>query len=160
MNNRARILIIDDEEIVRLSHFRSLAKAGYKADSARNGDEAIRLMRRRAFDIVFLDLRMPGMDGIAVLRAIKRQWPDTEVVIITGFPAVATAKEAVRLGAFHYLVKPVGPDEVVRVANEALTHKGWALRTERPARTVPLGLVGHVDLHNFPVPISRQGGKS
>ncbi|HMB59585.1 MAG TPA: response regulator [Xanthomonadales bacterium] len=160
MKNRARILIIDDEEVVRLSHFRSLVRAGYKADSARNGNEALCLMEQKAFDIVFLDLRMPGMDGIAVLKAIKRQWPDTEVVIITGFPTIATAKEAVRLGAYHYLVKPVGPDDVVRVANKALTHKGWAIRTERPADPVPLGLLGHAGLHDFPVPISRQGGRS
>ena len=70
-----------------------------------------------------MDLRMPGMDGLAALKAIKEKWPATEVVIITGYPSVVTAREAVRLGAFDYLAKPVDPDKVLAVANEAMAQR-------------------------------------
>jgi len=134
MKHKANILIVDDEEVVRLSLLRSLVRANYKAELARDGLEAIGLMEQQSFDIVFLDLLMPELDGISVLRTIKKRWPDSEVVIITGYPDIETAKEAVRLGAFHYLVKPVGHDDLVKAAGEAITHKNWALRLESPAR--------------------------
>ena len=85
-------------------------------------------MECHRFDIVFLDIRMPDMDGITVLKTIKQRWPECEVIIITGFPTIDTAKEAVTLGAYNYLVKPVSPGDVVGAAKEALRHKHWALR--------------------------------
>jgi DNA-binding NtrC family response regulator len=88
-------------------------------------------MERGAFDLVLLDLRMPGMDGLSVLKALKRNWPESEVVVITGFPSVASAKQAVQLGAFDYLAKPVGPEEVIGAARNALTHKQWTLKQAR-----------------------------
>jgi len=86
-----------------------------------------------------LDLRMPGMDGMAVLKMIKQKWPETEVVIITGYPTVETAKEAVRLGAYDYLAKPVGPDDVINVANGAMTQKKWALHKDRTGQDEGIG---------------------
>jgi two-component system response regulator HydG len=90
-------------------------------------------MRHKPFDVVLLDLRMPGMDGVAVLGTIKQQWPETEVIVITGYPALETAKQAIKLGAYDYLAKPVGPDEVVSAANGAIAHKRWALRSVEAA---------------------------
>ena len=72
--------------------------------------------------------RMPGQDGLSVLRTIKQKWPESEVVIITGYPTVDSAKEAVRLGAYDYVAKPVGPQDVINVADGAMTRKQWALR--------------------------------
>jgi len=71
---------------------------------------------------------MPGQDGLSVLRTIKQKWPESEVVIITGYPTVDSAKEAVRLGAYDYVAKPVGPQDVINVADGAMTRKQWALR--------------------------------
>lgn len=160
MKDQARILIADDENVVRLSYLKSLVGAGYKATAVNGGSQTLRLMEQQAFDVVFLDLRMPDLDGLFVLRAIKRHWPDSEVIIITGYPAIATAKEAVMLGAFHYLVKPVGPDEVVGAAKAALIHKGWALRTERSAdRGVPF-TERRAYLREYPATSARQGGTS
>jgi DNA-binding NtrC family response regulator len=84
-------------------------------------------MERRPFDVVLLDLRLPGLDGMEVLKTIKSRWPDSEVVVITGYPSIESAKEAVRLGAQNYIAKPVGPDDLIRAANEAWTQKRWAL---------------------------------
>ena len=112
MKYKANILIVDDAEVVRLSYLRSLAEANFNVEAARDGKEALSIMELQSFDVVFLDLRMPGPDGISVLREMKRMWPESEVVIITGFPTIKTAKEAVQLGAYNYLVKPVAPHDV------------------------------------------------
>ncbi len=131
MDEKTKILVVDDEEVVRLSHIRTLTSIHCNVEVVKNGNEALRVMQQRPADVVLLDLRMPGMDGMAVLKAIKQSWPETEVVIITGYPNVETAKEAVRLGAYDYLAKPVGPDEVINVANGAMTQKKWALHKDR-----------------------------
>ncbi len=131
MDTKSKILVVDDDEVVRLSHRRSLASAHCNVETAWNGTEALQAMEQRSFDVVLLDLRMPGMDGMTVLKTIKEKWPDCEVVVITGYPTLETAKEAVRLGAYGYLAKPVGPDEVINAANDAMQQKKWALRRER-----------------------------
>jgi DNA-binding NtrC family response regulator len=77
---------------------------------------------------------------MTVLKAIKQRWPETEVVIITGYPSIETAKEAVRLGAYDYLAKPVGPDDVVSVANGAITQKRWALHRDRTQSDAGIGM--------------------
>jgi DNA-binding NtrC family response regulator len=130
MNDKASILIVDDEEVVRHSHLRSLAGTGCHAQAAEDGQQAIRVMEQHPFDVVLLDLRMPGLDGMDVLKIIKERWPDSEVVVITGYPTIESAKEAVRLGAQNYITKPVGPDDVIKAAHEAMTQKCWALRSD------------------------------
>jgi len=131
MNDKANILIVDDEEVVRLSQLRTLAQADCNAEAAWNGTEALRAMEQHPYDVILLDLRMPGLDGMSVLRTIKERWPESEVVIITGYPTIESAKEAVRLGAYTYLAKPVSPDDVVKVANGAVMKKRWGLQTDR-----------------------------
>ena len=131
MEEKTKVLVVDDEEVVRLSHIRTLASIHCDVEVVKNGSEALDVMARRPADVVLLDLRMPGMDGMAVLKAIKQSWPETEVVVITGYPTIETAKEAVRLGAFDYLAKPVGPDDVINVANGALMQKRWALHRDQ-----------------------------
>lgn len=127
MNRKPEILIVDDEEVVRRSFSRILLGAQCNAAVARSGEEALQAMARHAYDVVLLDLRMPGTDGIAVLRAIKENWPESEVVVVTGYPSIETAKESVRLGAYDYLAKPLGPEEIINAAQAAVTRKRWAL---------------------------------
>jgi DNA-binding NtrC family response regulator len=129
MSNKSSVLIVDDEEIVRRAHLRSLESSGCNARVAGDGETAIREMESNPADVILLDLRMPGLDGMDVLKTIKQRWPDSEVVVITGYPTIESAKEAVRMGACNYIAKPVGPDEVVKAANEAMTQKRWALRS-------------------------------
>ena len=128
MSDTNRILIVDDDEVVRRAYLRSLQSVSCEVAAASDGEEALQTMERNPFDVVLLDLRMPGQDGLSVLRTIKQKWPESEVVIITGYPTVASAKEAVRLGANDYVAKPVGPQEVINVADSARRRKQWALR--------------------------------
>ena len=139
MSEKTKVLVVDDEEIVRLSHIRTLASAHCSVEVVPNGNEALLAMEQRQADVVLLDLRMPGMDGMSVLKALKQKWPETEVVIITGYPTIETAKEAVRLGAYDYLTKPVGPDDVINVANGAMTQKKWALHNDRAQQNQGIG---------------------
>ena len=127
MNAKTRILVVDDEEVVRLSYLRALAGAHCEVEAVLNGVDALREMARHPFDVVLLDLRLPGPDGMSVLRALKDRWPESEVVVITGYPAIETAKEAIRLGAYDYLAKPVDADDVIRAASGAMQQKTWAL---------------------------------
>lgn len=130
MNEMTKVLIVDDEEVVRLSHLRSLQSANCNAKVAEDGLKAIQVMEEQAFDVILLDIRMPNLDGMEVLKTIKQRWPESEVVVITGYPTIESAKEAVRLGAHNYIAKPVGPDEVIKAANDAMNQKRWSLHSE------------------------------
>ena len=131
METKTRILVVDDDEAVRVSFLRSLTSDYRKVETAWNGTDAMRAMERDPFDVVLLDLRMQGADGMTVLKTIKLKWPDSEVVIVTGYPTLETAKEAVRLGAYDYLAKPLDPDDVVNAADCAIQHKKRALHKDR-----------------------------
>lgn len=130
MNAKARILVVDDEEVVRRSFARILDGMDCDAQAAADGAQALQAMEQRPFDVVLLDLRLPGAHGLDVLKAIKQRWPASEVVVITGYPTVESAKEALQLGACNYLAKPAAPDEVMDAARGAMRRKKWALRAE------------------------------
>jgi two-component system response regulator AtoC len=138
MNPTTKILVVDDEEVVRLSYLRALAGESCKVELVKNGSDALQMMGQRPFDVVLLDQRMPGMDGMSVLKTIKEKWPESEVIMITGYPAVESAKEAVTLGAYDYLAKPIAPDDVINAANGAMMHKRWMLRCDQQAQRVAI----------------------
>ena len=139
MTQKNKILIVDDDETVRWSYLRSLQSTSCQVAAARDGEEALQTMERNPADVVLLDMRMPGQDGLSVLRTLKQKWPDSEVVIITGYPTVDNAKQAVQLGAYDYLAKPVGPQDVINITDGALTRKQWALRRVTDAANVAGG---------------------
>ena len=137
MNAQTKILIVDDEEVVRLSYTRILAGPNCKVQAVWSWSQVDQVMREEPFDVVLLDLRMPDMDGITVLKALKQPWPESEVIIITGYPTLETAKQAVSLGAYDYLTKPVNPEQVIHASNAAWLHKRWALhRDAGPANDI------------------------
>ncbi len=116
--SKGKILVIDDEDIVRISCSRCLVPEGYELKMARNGPEGLKMLEEEAFDLVLTDLKMPHMDGIEVLDNIKKRWPKTDVVIVTGYQTVETAVKAIKLGAFDYIEKPFTPDSLIAtVAN-------------------------------------------
>jgi len=122
-----RILVVDDEMIVCESCKRILEDEGYEVEIALSGKEAFEKMRERPFDIVITDLKMPGIDGMEVLRTIRKEYPQTIVIMITGFSTVETAVEAMKLGAFDYIPKPFTPDEVLVVVGKAVEQKSLLL---------------------------------
>jgi DNA-binding NtrC family response regulator len=115
------ILVIDDEEIVRISCERSLDAEGFEVKTAGSGREGIALLEQESFALVLLDIKMPDMDGIEVLNKIKSTWPETKVIMITGYSSVDTAVKTLRLGALNYLEKPFTPDSLIAMIKEALS---------------------------------------
>jgi DNA-binding NtrC family response regulator len=122
-----RILVVDDEMIVCESCKRILEEEGYEVETALSGKEAFEKMRANPFDIVITDLKMPGIDGMEVLRAFRSEYPDSIIIMITGFSTVETAVEAMKLGAFDYIPKPFTPDEVTIVVKKAIEKKSLML---------------------------------
>ncbi|NLY40380.1 MAG: sigma-54-dependent Fis family transcriptional regulator, partial [Desulfovibrionales bacterium] len=116
----ARLLVVDDEHISRDNLALVLARQGYATVTAGSGEEALALLNSTEFDLVLTDLMMPGMDGLALVKAVKERQPDTEVVVITGYPTVDTAVQAMRAGAYDYLSKPYHLDEARIIVHKAL----------------------------------------
>lgn len=117
---RTRVLVIDDERAVRRAQARVLASIVDEVIEAADGREAIELVASSAFDAVVSDVSMPGMDGLALLRRIREHDLDVPVVLVTGQPDVASAVQAVGLGAFNYLMKPVEPAALRDVVKRAI----------------------------------------
>jgi len=121
--SKGRILVVDDEDIVRTSCSRTLSPEGYELRLAKNGVEGLKMASEERFDLVLTDLKMPDMDGIEVLRIIKEKWPETAVIIVTGYQTVDTAVKAIKLGAYDYIEKPFTPDALISAVAEAMANR-------------------------------------
>jgi excisionase family DNA binding protein len=117
---RARILVVDDEETVRELLSKTLALAEYEVDVATEGRTAIDRMRIIPYDLLITDLRMPGVDGLTVIREARRLKADIPVIIVTGYSTEASAIEAINLGVQGYLTKPFRVPRVLAAAAKAL----------------------------------------
>jgi DNA-binding NtrC family response regulator len=102
----SKILLVDDEEVFTNNMSKLLANRGYRVTAVNSGDAAIQAMEKEDFDVVVLDLKMPGMDGITTLKEIKKLGLFTETLILTGHGSIDTALKAIKLGAYDYLTKP------------------------------------------------------
>ena len=107
-----KVLVIDDERVVCNSCGRALRQEGYKVSVATDGQAAIEKVSHETFDVIIVDLKMPGLCGMDVLRTVRRKMPEARVVVITGFSSVASEIEARQLGASDYLPKPFTPKEL------------------------------------------------
>ena len=136
-----RVLVIDDDLVMLESCRRILERIGCAVDTEPDGVAGRDRVLRGAYDLVILDMRMPRIDGLEVLAALGEHRSDLEVIIITGYATVATAVQAVRLGAFDYLPKPFTPDELRARAQAALDHLA-ARRTPCPATRHESTMVG------------------
>ncbi len=118
-----KILVIDDEKSLRFTFESFLAGEGYATATATNHDEALALLDQEDFDVIFSDILLGGKTGIDLLRVLKERQRSCPVIMVTGFPNLQTATEAVRLGAFDYLAKPVLKKDLLQVARSALKYK-------------------------------------
>jgi len=116
---KMRMMLVDDEERFLSTTKKLLVKKGYEVVTAASGSEALEKIRGQKIHVVVLDVKMPGMDGNATLREIKRQFPLTEVIMLTGHATMESAIDGLKLGAIDYLMKPADIDEVIQKAEEA-----------------------------------------
>ncbi len=127
-----RVLVVDDEDGLRAFLAEALTTAGHDVTTAASGDEALRRLAGQAFELVITDLRMPGTDGMAVLRRVRAEQPETEVIVLTAHGTIETAVEAMKLGAFDYLQKPLGsPAELRLVVARALERRQLVAARDR-----------------------------
>jgi DNA-binding response OmpR family regulator len=140
MEVQARILVVDDELPVCRSVSAALGQKNL-VDTALSAEEAIRKGRDTVYDIVITDLMMPGLSGMDLLKQVAGTSPDTKVIMITGYPSIKSAVEAIRLGAFDYVPKPFTPGELRSVVARALEskryHKGLSGGPTASAVSVP-----------------------
>ncbi len=117
---RPRVLVVDDEASIRDLLTKTLALAEYDVETATDGPTALGLVRASEYDLMIADLSMPGMDGLTLIRQVKRVRSELPVIIITGFSTESSAIEAVNLGVASYLLKPFGGPDVLAAARKAL----------------------------------------
>ena len=126
VKDQKRILVVDDEENARIGLSRLLAKEGFVVDSVANGFEALNYLQQQEVNLVVTDINMPEMNGIAFLRELNKSFPNTNVIMVTAYGGVESYIEAMNLGAFEYVNKPVKIEELKsilkKIFKEPLTH--------------------------------------
>ncbi|ABA89258.1 response regulator, putative [Syntrophotalea carbinolica DSM 2380] len=123
MQNREKILVVDDEENARIALRAILQNEGYQVDSVANGFEALEFLRMHKVNVVISDLKMPEMNGLSFLRELNRRYPSTRVIMVTAYGGVESYLEAIQLGAFEYIHKPVKVDELKFIMHKMLTEE-------------------------------------
>ncbi|MDA8325161.1 MAG: response regulator [Nitrospiraceae bacterium] len=128
MAERKKILVVDDDPVIGLSCKRILGAEGYAVGTVTRGADALKRLSSEEFDLLISDIRLPDIGGIEVLGQARVIQPRTDVVMITGYPTLEDAKEAIRLGAFEFLEKPFTPEFMRNIAAKVFDKRGWILR--------------------------------
>lgn len=118
--NAKNVLVIDDDAVVGRSFNRVLTDKGYNVVTALTGEEGLKDMEEHEYDVIFTDIRMPGMDGLEVAERIKARYPDTPVIVITGYGTVENESRATELGVSGFVRKPLTPETIENVTRDAL----------------------------------------
>ncbi len=147
MSSQAHILVIDDEESMRDSCQQTLSRTANKVEVAPDGAAGLAMLAKESFDLVILDLKMPGMSGMEVLAKIRQEYPQVVVIVITGYATIESAVEAIKGGAYDFLPKPFTPDALRAIVARALDRRALALenillRDELKATFGPDAIVG------------------
>lgn len=125
---KGKILVVDDEETTRRSLADILRLEGMQVKTAACGEAAVEALQQETFDLILLDLKMPGMDGLDVLRIANKLVPETQVILLTAHGSLESAIAALRLGAHDYLLKPASPTQIIRSVNSGLSRRAEQLR--------------------------------
>lgn len=141
---KARILVVDDETVVRKGICRALAGRGMEPVPASSGREALDHLEKAPFELALLDIRMPDMDGITLLKVMRSRFPETRVIMITGYPTIETAVQCVKLGALDYLVKPFRLDDLEAALKKAPALHAGASSTSTAPKGLPVDGQGHL----------------
>ena len=144
----ARLLIVDDDSLIVDSLSEFLRMEGYLVDTAPDGAQAIEMLATTRYNLVLTDVNMPRTNGLELLRTIKNQYPDVVVLVITGYGTIENAVEAVKMGAFEYLTKPIIDDEIRVTIQKALKQQvllseNYLLRQQLGLRYGLDNIVGH-----------------
>lgn len=147
MNKKERIMIVDDEKIVRESLYHWFSDEGYDVDTAESAENALKKFDKDKFDLVLLDMKMPGMSGLDLLPKLKQIDEDCFVILITAYASVPSAIQALKEGAFDYITKPVDPEELNHIVKNAIQQKklkteNEALKTKIEELIMPDNLIG------------------
>ncbi|PIR00528.1 MAG: sigma-54-dependent Fis family transcriptional regulator [Nitrospinae bacterium CG11_big_fil_rev_8_21_14_0_20_45_15] len=131
--NTLKILVVDDEEDMRLALETTLKREDYQTDSAENGQQALEKLEQEDFNLIVTDVKMPGMSGLELLRTVKSRWPNIQVVMMTAFEIIDNAVDAMKEGAYDFLIKPFKADVLVTTVNRALRELPSAESSTIPA---------------------------
>lgn len=140
VNSKGKILIVDDEETMRRSLGDILRLDGYHIQTASNGEAALESLRRETYDLMLLDLKMPGMDGLEVLQMASRIAPDTYVILLTAHGSLESAIEALRRQAYDYLLKPSSPKQILDSISGAMGRRGETLHKRKLLEQLDISL--------------------
>lgn len=121
--DQARVLVVDDEKDFNETIVKRLKRRGFIAETALSGPDALSVLARQEFDVALLDIMMPGMDGIEVLREVKKRYPGMEVILLTGHASVESGVQGMSIGANAYLIKPVDFEELLAAIAQAYERK-------------------------------------
>jgi CheY-like chemotaxis protein len=150
----ARILAVDDEAVILDSFRKILVLEGYSVDTVESGPEALGLVQKRDYDFVFTDLKMPGMDGVEVVKAVKHLRPDIDVAVITGYGTIESAVETMQHGAVDYVQKPFTEDELTAFVRKIVVKREARLEILRKpsVRITTPDLADAAAAHEYCVP--------
>jgi DNA-binding NtrC family response regulator len=137
-----QLLVVDDEEAVRSGIAQVLGRGGLNVATAASAGEALEILARQSFAIILLDIKLPDLDGIEFLKLLRKDFPETEIIMITGYPTIQGAVECIKVGALDYLVKPFRIDELEAVVAKAREHLSLSSRQKKsePEEGGDLGL--------------------
>ena len=160
MKKIPHILMVEDEPLMRISISDSLRTEGYSVTDTASGDEGLRLIQSEHFDAIITDLKLPGVDGIDILKASKRFSPQTQVIIMTAYATIQTAVEAMKEGAREYITKPFSTEELLLILKRSLEYKEMEeentfLRQQEAKLVVVAKILGNIshDVKNLLMPV-------
>lgn len=147
---RAGILVVDDDPVVRELVADAITEAGFEVDGCGDGVEALQKNAAKAYDLIVTDMRLPGMDGLSLIRNLKAGDSGTDVIVVTGYGSIDNAVQCMKAGALEYLIKPLSVDQIQMAVRKAVEHRELKRRAQE--REVPQGTLVYrrVDRHSQP----------